>query len=200
VEEADPHGERRLLGKVALGHFPIRSPEQYATKVAVANLQWSARGNRGSLGFHYREPFRRLAAGWADFARTYAEDAKSYALPPDVDFTPELVRDPFPYRGGVLRHTRPLPASEPWGSILAYALALADSLGRVAENLSGEPADVEQQLRALTESHRTDRLTWEARLLEATDDLRKVSAELDRADAERTRHLARAEALLSSTS
>ena len=200
IAEPHPHGERRLLGEVTLGHFPIRSPEQYATKVAIANLQWSARGNRGTLGFHYHEPFRRLAAGWTDFARTYAEDAKHYALPPGVDFTPELVHDPFPYRGGVLRHTLPLPASEPWGSILVYALALADTLGRTAENLGEKPADLEQQLLTLREQQRADRIAWEARLLEATTDLRKVSADLDRADEERTHHLARSEALLSSTS
>ncbi len=119
---------RQVLEGIALAHFPIRSAEQYAMKVAIANLHWTALGNREDSGFHYLEPFERLLRGWLDFAADFATDALRYAVPPLVTGTPELVDWPLSYRGGSLRHT-PATRPEPWPHVLRYALGLAEGTG-----------------------------------------------------------------------
>jgi len=148
VFAGDDGRRTQLDGKVALCHYPIRSPEQWAAKVAVGNLQHLARGSdRLGLGFHYLDPFRRLVEDWDGFAAAYVEDARRFALPVGTEFEPEVVADAIDYRGGALRHTPAPRPSEPWRTILEYATQLACHVGAVndaAARSSGEGDPVEK--------------------------------------------------------
>ena len=125
-------GRQDLDGSVVLCHFPVRSVEQYAVKVAVGNMQYEALPERNGLGFHYEAPFRLLMEDWPGFVAGYVEGARRFAAP--AGFVPEVILEPIAYRGGPLRYTPPPRASEPWRSILEYTAQIASHLGQSARN------------------------------------------------------------------
>ena len=125
-------GRQDLDGSVVLCHFPVRSVEQYAVKVAIGNMQYEALPERNGLGFHYEAPFRLLMEDWPGFVAGYFDGARQFAAP--GGFVPEVVWEPIVYRGGPLRYTPPPRASEPWRSILEYSTHIASHLGRSARN------------------------------------------------------------------
>ena len=125
-------GRQILDGSVALSHFPVRTVEQYAVKVAIGNLQYEVLPERNGLGFHYEEPFHLLMDDWPGFVAAYFDGARRFAAPHNKGFVPELVLEPLSYRGGPLRYTPPPRTSEPWRSILEYSAQIAGHLGRSA--------------------------------------------------------------------
>ena len=61
-------------------------------------------------GTHYREPIARLRQGLAGFEASFRELLLGHPVADELEFKPELVRDPLPYRGGPLRFT-PSPSN-----------------------------------------------------------------------------------------
>lgn len=95
-----------INGSGALAHFPGRSPEQFACKVAMKHLQYLAMTEReAAWGFHYQGPAARLRQGRHDFDKAFQDTILHYSLPESESFVPELVLDPVPYAGGELRYT-----------------------------------------------------------------------------------------------
>jgi hypothetical protein len=128
--DRDDQGRQDLNGSVVLCHFPVRSIEQYAVKVAIGNLQYMALGgDRRGLGFHYEAPYQLLMEDWPAFAAGYFDAARRYAVYPHTKFDPDVVLEPMAYRGGPLRYTPPPRSSEPWRSILEYTAQIASRLG-----------------------------------------------------------------------
>lgn len=126
-----------VLDKVKLAHFPVRTVEQYAAKVAISTFQYLARGNRHGWAHHYIEPFEALSRGWSEFEAVFFDAVRSYGLRPGERFEGGLIDDPIKYRGGALRLTPPSRSSEPLRSILEYAAEISRRYGeRVGESWS----------------------------------------------------------------
>ena len=71
----------QALDEVALCHFPVRSVAQYASKVAVGYLQYSAMGDWDrQVGRQYVEPFRALVTGGLpELERRMSADSRNYS-------------------------------------------------------------------------------------------------------------------------
>jgi len=123
------HLKAFLLDSVFLAHIPIRSPEQYASKVALKNLQYLAMSQREeSWGGHLQRPYELLKKDPQAFADTYREAALYFGVKPDRTFEPKVVLDPIPYHGGDLRYTRMSSENHRvFKSIITYAEHLAAS-------------------------------------------------------------------------
>lgn len=116
---------------VQLCHFPIRSVPQFASKVVIGYLQYSAMPHWDrNVGFQFEEPFRQLAGGVGQLASRMESYSRSYSLNDDQVSSGEPVEAALRYAGASLsltppRHDRLL------GNILdcaeAIALGLADS-------------------------------------------------------------------------
>jgi hypothetical protein len=104
--------ESRLLDSVRLCHFPIRSVEQYAGKIAVGFLQYMAMPEWDrQMGFHYIEPYRALTENPDGFADIMTVQSRRYCLDPDESDLGEPTEAPLDYLGGPLTLTSmPAPA------------------------------------------------------------------------------------------
>jgi len=123
------HLKASLLDSVFLAHIPIRSPEQYASKVALKSLQYLAMSQREKFwGRHLQRPYELLKQDLQAFADTYREAALYFGVKPDRPFEPKVVLDPIPYHGGDLRYTRMSSENHRvFKSIITYAEHLAAS-------------------------------------------------------------------------
>ena len=92
-----------VLEDVHLAHFPLRSPSQYAVKLAAKYLQrlhkFSARSTEATF---YDEAYAQVRESYSSFAKSFTLQRLAYLPPHDVD---EVVADPIRYAGGPLRHT-----------------------------------------------------------------------------------------------
>jgi glycosyltransferase involved in cell wall biosynthesis len=93
---------------VYLGHFPVRSPGQYAAKIAVKYLQYMSMQKREVWGWHYKNPYELLKTDPETFFHTYREAALMFAVKPKKEFKAEPILDPIPYRGEDLRYSSAL--------------------------------------------------------------------------------------------
>ena len=115
------------IDSVRLCHFPIRSIEQYAGKIAVGYLQYAATpGWNRRAGFHYLEPYRLLSAGLDGFTEAMERDSRRYSFDPDWPDLGEPRNAPLDYRGGSLTSTHN-PASA-LGSVMHCAETIAGKL------------------------------------------------------------------------
>jgi hypothetical protein len=113
------------LDSVALCHFPIRSLAQYAAKIAVGYLQYSATARWDRLlGRHYIKPFALLTGGLDQLALSMAAESRRYSLDEDAPYDGEPQDMPLRYLGGPLLFT---PRRE---EMLANILFFAESLAR----------------------------------------------------------------------
>lgn len=115
------------LDPVQLCHYPIRSVEQYASKVAVGFLQYSAMPDWSrDIGFHYVEPFQALLAGGLEALKArMSADSHHYSVQAETHRdTVELEDDPLRYQGGALV----LPAAPP--SFVQNILHCAETIAR----------------------------------------------------------------------
>jgi hypothetical protein len=94
----------QLLETVHLCHFPIRSVQQYAAKIAIGYLQYQSMPNwdRAS-GFHYIAPFHLLTQGIDKLAESMTAQSRRYSLDDDWPETGEPAERPLRYQGGALR-------------------------------------------------------------------------------------------------
>ena len=122
------------VNDVQLCHFPIRSVSQFAGKVVIGYLQYSAMPHWDrKAGFQFEEPFRQLAGGVEQLASRMESYSRSYSLSDDQVSSGEPVEAALRYAGASLSLT-PLRPDRLWANILdcaeAIALGLADSARR----------------------------------------------------------------------
>lgn len=114
------------LELIQLCHYPIRSVEQYASKIAIGFLQYSAMPDWGrDIGFHYIAPFQALLTGGLEALRErMAADSHHYSVPSELQQDKvELADAPLRYHGGALK--LPIPAPLFIQSVLHCAQAIA---------------------------------------------------------------------------
>ncbi len=143
--EPFPHGSGHLA------HFPLRSPGQYAAKIAINSLQYQVMADRNwQWAFHYKEPFALLKRDLRAFTAGFSKTALRYAVPAESQVELETVLDPFLYRGGALRYTPRIDDSTvAWQAVLAHAEDLARQYGVLAAGLSDDQRLAMQQQTAL---------------------------------------------------
>jgi hypothetical protein len=96
----------RLLDSICLCHFPIRTVAQYAGKIAIGYLQYTATPHWDRItGFHYAEPFRLLTESVDRFAETMTVQSCRYSLDDGWPATGAPRDAPLRYRGGPLSLT-----------------------------------------------------------------------------------------------
>jgi hypothetical protein len=118
----------RQCERAYLAHFPVRSPGQYAAKVAIHRLQYFAMTERDpSWGFHYADPFELLKKDPECFATDFREAAARYALTPDeMAVEPRIIEDSVEYLGDPIEYTPPCnDGARPLTALLPYSESLA---------------------------------------------------------------------------
>jgi glycosyltransferase involved in cell wall biosynthesis len=123
------------LRSMPLCHFPIRSAAQYASKIAVAYLQYAATPgwNRHS-GFHYIEPFRLLTQGLDRLVQTMPVISRRYSMRDEEEVFGEPVEAPLRYQGG------PLSLTTSRDTMLANVLHCAEAIANQAAERPKAPA------------------------------------------------------------
>ena len=124
----------KQVDDIQLCHFPIRSVSQFASKVVIGYLQYSAMPHWDrKAGFQFEEPFRQLAGGVEQLASRMEAYSRSYSLNDDQVSSGEPVEAALRYAGASLSLTPPR-RDRLLGNILdcaeAIALGLADSARR----------------------------------------------------------------------
>ena len=131
-----------------LAHFPLRSPGQYAEKVAVHSLQYQAMASRNwRWGYHYHQAYELLKRDLPAFVASFSAAAQRYAMPAEAVIESGTVVDPISYRGGPLRYTpRVDDTTRGWHALLHYAEDLAHQYAALSAGLSeSQQFSVEQQ-------------------------------------------------------
>jgi hypothetical protein len=123
------------LEDALLAHFPIRSPGQFAAKIAIGRLQYLTMPDRDpGHGFHYVAPFDLLVRDPESFLATFADSARRFAAEGREGFVPEVLADPFRYLGGPLRYTPAIDdRARPLSAVLAYAAGLAERFAELSK-------------------------------------------------------------------
>ena len=122
--------------RLVLGHFPSRSPFQWAAKAAVGRLKVLAAGtpetaqNRATHYVGFYEAFKTDPRGWIEGALTIrAPEAVA-----------GLVEDELPYLGGELLHTRPTDyGARALRFLLEAAEDIAVAHGQLRDRLTEPP-------------------------------------------------------------
>ena len=113
---------------LALAHFSIRSPSQYAIKLASKQLQKCRHiSPQGDELTYYNAPYHELKKSYAKFAHDFF--AHRLAYKPAVE-DGKMIRDPIDYRGGPLRYT---PSAGDQDRFTRDLLDLSETLARSAE-------------------------------------------------------------------
>lgn len=142
-----PHG---IWEEFVFAHYSLRSPGQYASKIAITYLQHLYKSSpRAGLDSFYVPFVERLKKDFAGFARDFPSYRPAYLLS-YPDFDPSCVRDPLVYRGASLRYTQACGDFTLFASnLLGYAETLARSLASHAEAHESETQTSEQGLKLL---------------------------------------------------
>lgn len=167
------------LDSVRLCHFPIRSVEQYAGKIAVGCLQYAATpGWNRRAGFHYLEPYRALTESLERFTDMMSVNSRRYSFDPRWPDPGEPSEAPLDYQGGLLVLTR-APASA-----LSNALRCAET---IAGKLVASVRQIETAQHALFAAKDFTRGERE-RIIAQEADARPVVHDLPRSSGARARH------------
>jgi glycosyltransferase involved in cell wall biosynthesis len=129
----------RWLTSTRIAHFPVRSIEQFLSKVVTTRLAWLSRGDyRPSLGHHIaifyaqlRDHPEIIPRHLLDAAFTYLD---TYLGPHHCNYVRKLVRDPVHRRGGPLCHLD-LAKISALPRILEFAEQIARQLGQANSKL-----------------------------------------------------------------
>ena len=139
---ANRRARERWLASARIAHFPVRSVEQFVSKVVTTRLAWlSRRDYRPSLGQHiaiFYEDLRQhpdiTVCDLLDAAFSYLD---SYLGPHHGSYQRKLVRDPMQRRGASLRHLD-LAKISALPRILEFAEQMAKQLGQAADTFPPE--------------------------------------------------------------
>jgi hypothetical protein len=133
------------LDTVRLCHYPIRSPAQYAGKIAVGYLKYAAwpEWDR-QLGSHYIAPYQALLAGGLEALEPRMNaDSRAYSAPgARMQGEDEALDLPLDYRGGPL--TLPFTVETPLQNVLRYSQALAGELVARTKEVKGGTESLER--------------------------------------------------------
>lgn len=129
-----------MVDDVQLCHFPIRSVPQFASKVVIGYLQYSAMPYWDRKdGFQFQEPFRQLANGVERLASHMEAYSRSYSLNDDQGLNLQSIEAPLRYAGTPLTLTPPR-RDRLLANILdcaeTIALGLADTSRRNAREIA----------------------------------------------------------------
>jgi len=131
---ADRRMPERWLTSARVAHFPVRSIEQFVSKVVTTRLAWlSRRDYRSTLGHHIAVFYEQLR-GHPEVTSLQLLDAAfvyldAYLGPHHRSYQRELVRDPVQRRGGPLHHLD-LAKISALPRILDFAEQMARQLGQ----------------------------------------------------------------------
>jgi glycosyltransferase involved in cell wall biosynthesis len=118
----------RKLDDVWLGHFSIRLPSQYASKLVSKTLQkYRKKAERTHDEDFYEKPFREMRDSYSAFTKDFHKIRLSWTQ--RGEHPEELVRDPIKYRGGPLRYT---PEALDTDQFIKQILDLTESLARTS--------------------------------------------------------------------
>ncbi len=127
------------LDTVALCHFPVRDPVQYAGKAAIGYLKYAAlAGWARDWGFQYIAPFQALlAGGMPALERRMSADSRNYscAVEPSPSEQSDAGDAPLRYKGG------PLKFAPSRLSLLSDVLRYAETLAKELTTSSRAPPD-----------------------------------------------------------
>jgi hypothetical protein len=171
------------LDTVRLCHYPIRSPAQYAGKIAVGYLKYAAWPEWDRrLGFHYIAPYQALLAGGMEaLERRMSSDSRTYSAPGERDLSEGEAQDlPLDYRGGPL--TLPFTVETPLQNVLRYSQALAGELVARTKEAKGGAESLERlkgELAAALDASRQLAAREGALEAQRTDLARELAAALD---------------------
>jgi len=131
----------RHIQSIKLGHFPIRSVDQYACKIAIGYLQYVALPNwNRNIGFHYIEPFQALLEGGLEaLKKRMVMDSRYYSNADGAGqkFAVVALDEPLRYRGDSLKLE--LPKLTLVQNLMHFAEAIARDR---ADTLRRTPADL----------------------------------------------------------
>jgi hypothetical protein len=147
-----------------LAHFPGRSADQLAMKVAVKHVQYLGMADRDpEWGCHYRSMVARLRADPIGFAEAFRDMTLRYNLTDNDSFDPEVIADPIPYAGGDLRYTPAHIEPRAFSSILECAEEFARlhaALTRRQRELESAVAGLTDEIRSSDAAVRALRQSW----------------------------------------
>ena len=138
----------RWLASARVAHFPVRSAEQFLSKVVTTRLAWlSRRDYRPTLGHHIGLFYDQLRADAAVTPRHLLDAAfaylDSYLGPHRRTYQRKLVHDPVQRRGGPLLFPD-LAGIAALPRILAFAERMAQQLGQSSPELRPEEPGAER--------------------------------------------------------
>lgn len=118
-----------FVADVALAHFSLRSPPQYAMKLAAMQLQkYRHISEQGDERIYYDKPYALLKESYRTFEESFASQRLGYkTLRAEEKFT----RDPIAYRGAPLRYTP--ESSAVADRFVRELLELAEQLARSSQ-------------------------------------------------------------------
>ncbi len=168
-----------------LCHYPIRSPAQYAGKIAVGYLKYAAwpEWDR-QLGSHYIAPYQALLAGGLEaLERRMNKDSRAYSASGERVHEEDEAKDlPLDYRGGPL--TLPFTVEMPLQNVLRYSQVLAGELVARMKEVKGGAESLERlkaELAAALDASRLLAVRESALKVERADLARELAATLDAA-------------------
>lgn len=95
----------RIIEGIGLGHYPIRSVDQFIGKAVINYLRYVARfGAVGKVAFQYRKPLELIKNDPAGLAREMERASKIYGLPDGAKSEGRPVERPLRYLGGPLKY------------------------------------------------------------------------------------------------
>jgi hypothetical protein len=121
--------------KMALCHYPIRSVQQFASKVVINALRHKAMPHGPKdAGFQYRKPLEALKTNPGILPRGMEQASRLYALQAGGKMIGEIEDRPLLYRGGPLLH------SQYQTRAISNIITLAESLAERVAALEAEIA------------------------------------------------------------
>ena len=147
--------ESFVWDSVQLAHFPIRSPGQYGSKIAIGYLQYLAMSEREKdWGSHLHSGYELLKKDPEAFSDSYRDAALHFAVRSESDFDAKIMLDPIPYMGGTIKYTK--MNSDKWRAFLSL-INYAESLVKSYSDLASEhqkAIDKVEKLEKLTKKFR----------------------------------------------
>lgn len=126
----------RMLPGVWLGHFSLRQPCQYASKLVSKTLQkYRQVAARTHNEDFYELPYRQLRESYSSFVKEFPKARLSWAPGKGEE---KLVADPIEYQGGALRYT---PANLDADQLIKQILDLTENLARAQPQDNGNDAE-----------------------------------------------------------
>jgi glycosyltransferase involved in cell wall biosynthesis len=113
-----------------LGHFQIRSRDQFLSKCLICKLQYNINPALDPpavdifFSFHNRTQVNAIKRNPENFQEQFLNAAQKWLEIYDGE-EPEVLVDPFPYQGGPLKHPQRIAGGQGWLSVFHFAESLS---------------------------------------------------------------------------